>query len=177
MGASGRIEIVRRLASLGVLLCILLLVDPWPAQAHARLVATTPAAGAALAQAPQALTLTFNEPVFEAAVAVYAPDGERVKGATVRSSDGVVTLRMTPPRQRGKWTIGWRVVADDGHPESGMVTFTTVAGSRVTQVEPVPTPEPRSFVHVHATHLIWAAVGVIVGAALIAVPAVRRARR
>ncbi len=93
------------------------------AQAHAHLVASTPAANAAVA-APKALHLQFNEklePKFSAAdltTAVGVP-------VPVTSKAAGVAIEATPkaPLAPGAYLVKWHVLSADGHKSEGVFNF------------------------------------------------------
>lgn len=117
--------LVRRF--LGLLLAVpaLVLVLPAaPASAHAELVSTTPSAGAVLADAPNSVEFAFDEPVS------LVPDGFQLYDGsgghrTVPAEAVEATVRVTLPSDlaEGSYVLGWRVVSDDSHPESGVLSF------------------------------------------------------
>lgn len=102
------------------------LMSTGPASAHAVVQSSNPEDGAQIAQAPERVSVTFNEamqPQF-AALTVVGPDGNLwshgdpvVDGATV----GVEVGELGPA---GEYTIAFRVTSADGHPVSGTRTFT-----------------------------------------------------
>ncbi|MEO5833550.1 MAG: copper resistance protein CopC [Nakamurella sp.] len=112
---------------LGVLFAALALglaLPPSSASAHAELLSTDPAAGAVLATAPTSVELIFDEAVF------LVPDGFQLYDATgthrtVPAAAVDATVRATMPTDLpdGSYVLGWRVVSDDSHPESGLVPF------------------------------------------------------
>jgi len=103
----------------------LVLVSPAaPASAHAELVSTTPAAGAVLTDAPGSVEFAFDEPVS------LVPDGFQLYDGsgghrTVAAEAVEATVRVTLPSDlaEGSYVLGWRVVSDDSHPESGVLSF------------------------------------------------------
>src|SRR6185503_6202840 len=119
-----------RLVILAALLSVLAL--PASASAHARLVSTTPPAGAALDGAPATVTVRFDEAVESAfgALTVTNADGERVDdGRLTRPANGSgvsVALRRGLPD--GAYTADYRVVSDDGHPVAGAFVFRVGSG-------------------------------------------------
>jgi copper transport protein len=97
------------------------------ALAHASLVRAEPADGTMLAEAPKALTLTFNEPVSVLVMRIVGPDGE-VVAVPATAENSIVTV--TPPRLRqGSHVLSWRVVSADGHPVGGSLLFSVGAAS------------------------------------------------
>ena len=96
------------------------------AQAHATLIASEPADGAMLAQAPATVRLTFNEPVSPLIMRlVGAPDGsvQELTGL-VEGNSLVVTLpELAQDKMQGTRGLSWRVISADGHPVGGTVLF------------------------------------------------------
>lgn len=95
-----------------------------PASAHASLVSSDPAEGAVLADAPDLVTLTFDEPVSVVA------DGVNVYDATgapldidAGARDEVVSADLPDGLDDGTYVVVWRVVSSDGHPIAGSLTF------------------------------------------------------
>lgn len=111
-----------------------------PAQAHDRLVASSPSADQAVDVAPADLVLTFsNEPVdLGHSVAVRDASGAdlAVGQPVVSGRDVTVALPEVPA---GAYSVVWRVVSSDGHPIEGTYAFTVTTG-----VAPSPTAEPTS---------------------------------
>lgn len=110
-----------------LLLCVVTLVvaRPAPASAHARLVATSPADGASLTVAPEQVELTFDEavaPVDDGTRLLVAGQDPVVLEATSR--DAVVTAALPELPADARVVVAWRVVSSDGHPLSGLLTFT-----------------------------------------------------
>ena len=109
-------------------LLILALSAP-PAGAHATVVRTFPADGAALEAAPAEVRMRFTEPVD------LAPGALRLLDATGRELDtprathagGDRTTAVLPlPRdlKDGAYIVAWRVTSADSHPVSGAFSFT-----------------------------------------------------
>src|SRR5262245_58443387 len=116
---------VSRFAFIAVLLITWL--SSSAAFAHASLVRAEPADGAMLADTPQALRLTFNEPVSVLVMRLIGPSGE-VVAPTAVAENNVVTI--TPPQLRGgSHVLSWRVVSADGHPVGGSFVFSIGAAS------------------------------------------------
>lgn len=97
------------------------------ATAHAKLVASDPAANATVA-APEAIRLTFNEklaPAFST-FALTTADGRTTPVKTSISQDRKVITGVPKGRlAAGGYKISWRATAaDDGHRMDGVVAFT-----------------------------------------------------
>ncbi len=104
-----------------------------PAAAHPKLVASAPAAGAAVS-APAAISLTFSEKLFEkmsgATLAMTGMAGMPGHGAgpvqtrTSLSADGkTMTLTPAAPLKPGSYQVDWFGVAGDTHRITGKVSF------------------------------------------------------
>lgn len=136
-----------RLAAALLLGCWLLLAGASPASAHAQLTGTDPTDGALLQQAPEQITLSFNEPVrlTSQEISVYDADGGLV-AASARTSDTDVVIELEDPvaMERGTFVVGWFVVSADGHPISGSLTFSV--GERSDDVAAPPAPPTSSSV-------------------------------
>ena len=116
-----------------MLLVAALACPPVPAAAHARLLSSTPANGAAIPTMPPDIVLSFSEPVATGSARVSLsttltgspPEvGDVVvDGANVRFAvGGARTDRQTV-------TVAWRVVsATDGHETTGLVIFSVGTG-------------------------------------------------
>lgn len=103
-----------------------------PSQAHAVLVASQPADGAILQQAPRALVLEFDGPVEVALGGVQVVDagGRRVERERPDHPGGDRRVVRVPLRGdlSGAYTATWRVTSDDSHQLSGSVSFIVRGG-------------------------------------------------
>lgn len=92
-----------------------------PAGAHAVLVGSSPADGAALAEMPETARLTFDEPVAAISAHLIGPSGSVVLPATV---DGTVLhLALPAGLAPGGYVLSWRVTSADSHPVAGALAF------------------------------------------------------
>jgi copper transport protein len=112
-----------RLAA-AVLLTLLLAAAAEGAHAHAVLVESTPADGAALASAPDRVTLHFNEPVQVISLRLVDERGQ----ATPLAQDPETTPDRVeaplPSLSPGSYVVSWRLLSVDGHPVGGAAFFT-----------------------------------------------------
>jgi copper transport protein len=100
---------------------------PSPASAHAVLTSTDPADGAVLPEAPEAVTLTFNEPVEvpTGALRVFDADTRRVDVGVLDTGDGaVVSVALPEDLPDGGYVVTYRVISADAHPIGGVTAFT-----------------------------------------------------
>ncbi len=120
------------------------------ASAHSSLVASTPAEGRRLDQAPRLVTLTFDDEIRDDdvnQVAVTGPDGTQWASGVVRVAGAVVTTRMRGSGPAGEYTIGYRVVSADGDPVAGEITYRLLSrgagtGAQAPVVPPASDAEP-----------------------------------
>ena len=129
-----------RLAATGLVVLCAVVAGAGPAAAHAQLIGTDPADGAVLEEAPEAVTLSFNEPVrlTDREITVYDAAGRAIESeATSSGTDVVVDLPDDPGR--GTFVVAWFVLSGDGHPISGSLTF-SVGERSATVSEPPPPP-------------------------------------
>jgi copper transport protein len=124
--------VFRRLVLFALLAALVL---PVSASAHARLVRTSPANGAVLAKPPGAIRVVFDDVVTRGGgiEAIRNGGGSILAGQArvVGGNELVLPLKRGLPR--GAYSARWSIVSDDGHLESGIVTFAVGRG------EPTPT--------------------------------------
>lgn len=112
-----------------------------PAAAHTTLVDSNPDDGATLDSPPAEITLEFNEPVQQdfSQVAVLDAEDNHYEDGTPTVVGAVVTqaVRDLPD---GDYRISYRVGSSDGHPVTGVLTF-TMAATGGGGGEPAPSPE------------------------------------
>lgn len=118
-----------------------------PAAAHAELISTDPTEGSVVDDAPDLVTLTFNEPVrlTSQKIAVYDDQGDEV-ASTAKAVDAEVRVELPDAAtlEDGTYVVAWNIVSADGHPIGGALTFSVGAPSAT--VEPPPEPESSSAV-------------------------------
>lgn len=116
----------------GVLLAIamLLLAAP-PASAHDRLLESTPADEAELSEAPDALDLRFSGEVqtIGASFSVVDAAGSEISTGDPALDGQTLSVPITEDLAAGDYEARWRVVSSDGHPISGLVSFSVAGGS------------------------------------------------
>jgi methionine-rich copper-binding protein CopC len=109
-----------------------ILLAPRPGAAHAVVVTSEPAAGAALAAPPQAVIVRFNSRIDHARsrLTLVAPDGTQSVLEPAPDTEPTVLEAGVPARlapQPGAWRLRWQVLAIDGHITRGDVPFTIAA--------------------------------------------------
>ena len=138
---------MRRPPLVPVLLVALATLAPAaPAYAHAKLMSSSPSAGRTVAS-PATVTLNFDDPVqlVPASVRVNGPHGNAI--AVRPAQPDPKTLQGSLPRKLadGRYTVRWRILADDGHIESGAFSFGVRAGAgRASAGAAMPANGPSS---------------------------------
>ncbi len=124
---------------------LLTVLGAGPAGAHALLLGTSPSAGSTLSVAPTTVTLKFDEaPVARySTIHVTGPDGKRCDTGAVQVDAAALRQQLAGPRPAGRYRVDWRIVSDDGHPESGQFTFVVRAAAGMVETAPV-TPGPSA---------------------------------
>jgi len=113
---------------------VLAVLVPGIALAHARLVRSTPAAGAHLRVAPRELLLVFSEAPELAVtrIELLAHDSSAVALGPLRTapvSRNTVIADIRGPLVAGTYTVAWTMAGADGHPIRGRFTFTIEPGA------------------------------------------------
>jgi methionine-rich copper-binding protein CopC len=109
-----------------------------PASAHTTLTSASPAKDSTVA-APSQIVLTYADPVRLPRVVVTDGSRKQYQAGSAQAVDNKVTQAVGGTLPNGKYTVGWRVVASDGHPVEGTFTF-TVQGSSGAAQPPAPSP-------------------------------------
>ena len=146
----------RSAAAVAVAVCAILAVTLSgalvPAQAHAALTGSSPAQGASLTRAPTKVTLRYDENIRDPSVIIVAgPDGKRVDHHGTRVVNNTASVDVAA-RQRGSYTVSYRVISADGHPVSGTVRFSfggkgaPASSTRVASPRPDPTSHTTAWI-------------------------------
>ena len=118
-----RRPVARALVTVGLLVSAMLALAS-PAQAHAVLVATTPAAGYSIAGPVQRITLTFSETVSAGRDAVHVTGPTPgLRSVTEPAADGRTLVVASGPLGDGVYRVRWQVTADDGDVVQGDYSF------------------------------------------------------
>ncbi|QXJ23263.1 copper resistance protein CopC [Actinomadura graeca] len=114
-----------------------------PASAHTTLKSADPASNSTVAP-PSKIVLTYADPVMVPQVVLTDASGGRHEAGKAQAVDNTVTETVSGTLPNGVYTVGWRVVATDGHPVKGSFTF-TVKGSTSPQAQTsAPAPGPST---------------------------------
>jgi len=132
------------------------LVVPAAAAAHARLVRTVPAGGAAVADPPRDVLVEFDDSIVVAPgnAAVANLTRRSVLAAPARARGRVLTLPLDPGLPRGAYTVRWSIVSEDGHPEEGVFAFAVGLGPRPEPVLGASTPSGARDVALRAVYYL-----------------------
>jgi len=143
-----RFSVILATACAGLLLTLAVAT---PASAHTSLIDVTPEEGSTVA-AGDAVTLTFSEDLLTiGAEATVTDSAGTVSGLDVSFPTGASVQVVLPDLAGGAVLVAWRVVANDGHPIEGALTFDalvpatpsamapTAASSSTPSVTPVAT--------------------------------------
>lgn len=151
-------------AALGLLLAAL---SVNAALAHAQLLTSEPTANAVVMVAPDAVQLTFNEPVNPLVVSLIGPDGvasDLLAGAT---GGTVVSIALPQGLGEGTHVLSWRVASIDGHPIAGSLVF-SIGVATGTPVLAVPSEEGTKIALWGGKLVLFVALFVGVGGAVFA---------
>jgi methionine-rich copper-binding protein CopC len=135
-----------------------LALAPSAVLAHSNSVDSNPADDSTIVALPKVATVTFNERVSTAALALTGPDG-KVRELRPRVEGAVVSATLPDEKLRGAYVLAYRVVSADGHPVTGEIEFrvaTREAGLRSDTSSAPADPTPPGF-----------PVGVVIGGAVI----------
>jgi copper transport protein len=169
------------LASVVATIAAVLLL-PVTAQAHALVVRSEPAAGSALAQVPDAVTITFSEApeLSQSTILVVDASGTTVSRGRATGVPGS-PLEMTVslgPLLNGVYTVRWKTVSkDDGHASSGDFTFGIGPSAYAASAGPAPAlsspPTAASPLIVAGHWVFYVGLGLLVGGAWVSLFALR----
>jgi hypothetical protein len=99
------------------------LIFPLAVLAHAKLLSTSPAAGAELKAAPKVLTLDFNEGV-QLAVLKVSSDGKDIAVPYDGGASAAHVAVPLPPLAPGTYQVKWSALnVGDGHVVKGTFSF------------------------------------------------------
>lgn len=118
-----------------------MLLCPTILLAHAKLLRSTPAAGASLSAPPTMVHLVFSESpsIALSILKLVSASGDTIVLTGLRAEpDDPNTIIADVPASvgPGRWRIMWRVAASDGHPRLGTIDFSIVAPAAASTVQP-----------------------------------------
>jgi copper transport protein len=111
--------------------CVVALLVPAVAAAHATLLRSIPANGAVLARAPKAVRVEFDDTIRVASgnAAVANDSSASVLPGKPQVTGHTLVLPLAKSLRDGAYSVRWSIVSDDGHREQGVLAFAVGAGS------------------------------------------------
>jgi copper resistance protein C len=151
---------MRRVLTIAALAVTVLLGAGGTAFAHNVLITSDPQEGARLEAGPNEVRLTFDQPVRAGndynTVNIVGPGETYWTGGSARVEDTTVIAPVRALGPAGTYTIGYRVLSNDGHPVSGKITFTLTRPGTGTPAPPPKAQEPgQAQVDADAGMPIW----------------------
>jgi methionine-rich copper-binding protein CopC len=133
-----------RLGAVLSLVVLALLGGTGTAIARATFISSDPADRAIQASAPHRVTLVFDEPLPQGlnTIAITGPGQTRWETGEVSTSGNTISVAMKPSGPAGDYTIGYRIVSDDGHPLTGTVGFRLTTPGTSSQPPATTTAAP-----------------------------------
>ena len=108
------------------------LMTAGPAAAHARVERTTPGSGATVDGRLKVISVVFDDPVEvvpRSLVVTGSTGAPQTIGAPHVVGKHILQAALSDRLPAGRYLVGWRILSDDGHIESGSFGFTvTLAG-------------------------------------------------
>jgi methionine-rich copper-binding protein CopC len=126
-----------------VLVAVMSLSFLLPASAHANsLVSTSPASGAVLVVAPNAVSVVGSSPLQADGnqLSVTDPKGVAVDDGSVTVADASVVVGLKPLTTAGVYTVSYTLLATGENPLQGSFTFLYNAPADMASASPTPTP-------------------------------------
>jgi hypothetical protein len=163
---------MRRAAAVLAAALTAVLVTTAPAEAHTTLTSSDPKKGATVTS-PRQIRLTFGDPVRFTGVVVLDAKGGHHESGKSHAVDNHVTEQVAGVLVPGVYTVGWRVVAPDGHPVTGEYTFTVKGGggaaspapsssAAAPSAGPATTPAAESSKPASSAGWWWIGLGILV---------------
>lgn len=128
-----------RAGLLAVLLTIIgTLALPVAVQAHTDLTSSSPVDGAVLDAPPEAITLTFEDDLLAGSSSIALNDmtGTTVLSGPVDAVGPTITVPWPAELPAGTYQVAYRVVSADGHPVTGVISFTVAEAPADSSAEP-----------------------------------------
>src|SRR4051794_4609209 len=111
-------------------LCVVALLVPAAASAHATFLGSVPPNRAVLAQSPGAIRVEFDDTIRVAPgnAAVANDSGASVLAGKPKITGHTIVLPLAKGLSDGAYSVRWSIVSDDGHREQGVLAFAVGAG-------------------------------------------------
>jgi copper transport protein len=124
-----------------------------PFSAHANsLASTSPASGAVLVVAPNAVSVVGTSPLQADGnqLSVIDPKGNPVDDGSVTVADSSVVVGLKPLTAAGVYTVSYTLLAAGEAPLQGSYTFLYNAPADLSSASPTPTPSTSKSVSTHS---------------------------
>jgi hypothetical protein len=139
---------VRRAFAVALAAVVAMLTTTPSAWADVELTASSPAAGAELAAAPEKIALTFSVPIDPDLAVIWVSCGSTTwRVGAITANGSTLNMPVTPTGPTGRCRVQFNVITDDEEALQGEVGFTLrgpVAGTRPAPQAAAPTPAPNS---------------------------------
>ncbi|MCH4566730.1 copper resistance CopC/CopD family protein [Bacillus sp. ES1-5] len=138
------VKVMRRLGAWLLIACVLIILIPKSASAHAYIVKSNPAENETLKNAPSVVKIEFDEDIQVShfnTLFVRDTSGTRVdlKDAHIdKKNKKILEVGLKENLKNGLYSIQWKVISADGHPIQGVIPFrigSEEAGADDIQVE------------------------------------------
>lgn len=143
------------------------LLGPPSASAHARLTKSTPAANARLTVVPAMIRLWYSEAPEIALTRVSLTDsaGHVIKVSAVECDESklAVHVAIAGTLSPGRYTVGWKTAASDGHPSQGTFVFFIVRDPKRAAAPEEDEPSANTPVYIGARAVSFAAALAVIG--------------
>lgn len=123
------VKVMKRLGAWLFIACVLIILIPKSASAHAYIVKSNPAENEALKKAPAVVQIEFDEDIQVSSFnTLYVRDtsGKRVdlKDANIdKKNKKLLEAGLKENLKNGLYSIQWKVISADGHPIQGVIPF------------------------------------------------------
>ncbi|WP_368941803.1 copper resistance protein CopC, partial [Bacillus cereus] len=123
------VKVMRRLGTWLLLVCVLIILIPQSASAHAYVVKSNPTENETLKKAPSVVKIEFDEDIqISSFNTLYVRDtsGKRVdlKDAHIdKKNKKLLEAGLKENLKNGLYSIQWKAISADGHPIQGVIPF------------------------------------------------------
>jgi len=158
-----------RVVMLGAVVFVIALISPTFAAAHTSVVKTIPQYQSTLSEMVDEISIEFTDELLTFGeekvntIEVSGPNGLQVAISQLVIAGNIIIAKLAgDDYQDGTYLVEYRVVSADGHPVSG--SYELYLNKPSTGNAPSTTltsTKHESFIHIHKTHLIWAALALL----------------
>lgn len=158
-----------RVVMLGAVVFVIALISPTFAAAHTSVVKTIPQYQSTLTEMVAEISIEFTDELLTLGeekvntIEVSGPNRAPVKITQLIIEGREITALLGDQEyDDGTYLVEYRVVSADGHPVSGSyeLYLNKPSTGKATSTT-LQSTEHESFIHIHKTHLIWAALALL----------------